>query len=428
MQQRHPGPHYRLVEVTYIQLTTVVLGMILFIVVIITTIIATIGHVNTIVTAPTPTAGTTATTKIQKSNTEDTIHQLLNQVRTWQQSHYHHDPNFTPQSQQDDEEYCNYRTQSAPARPFITATFAQSVDGFMSPFMAHAESDNTTFQKAERPTTLRNYPLSSHESLVLTHGLRSIHDGILIGGRTLLLDNPRLTNRLWGIAANHNSNNIQIEKVSNNETANRILSQNQLETHQPQPIIIDPKLRYIQQLLQETNGTMNLRHPIVCCTLDAASSIQLHRHQYYRDNHDDYFRHNITQNTIRLLPCACNSDSSHEDDTTSTLNMTNVLHQLYHRYHLRSIMVEGGAYTLSTLFATTTTSSVLVDAIVITIAPQLLCSGIRPTFRPTVIGHDSCSSTSIAKNAIHVDAKHLKLSSSTFVVIGNDATLIARCK
>jgi 3,4-dihydroxy 2-butanone 4-phosphate synthase/GTP cyclohydrolase II len=62
--------------------------------------------------------------------------------------------------------------------PFVTLTFAQSLDGFIS------------ISKKKRT------PISGYESIILTHQLRSIHDAILVGIGTVLSDDPQLTVRL----------------------------------------------------------------------------------------------------------------------------------------------------------------------------------------------------------------------------------------
>ena len=63
-------------------------------------------------------------------------------------------------------------------RPFITVSYAQSVDGSI------ATGNKLPIQ------------LSGHEAAVLTHQIRAASDAILIGIGTLLADNPRLTVRL----------------------------------------------------------------------------------------------------------------------------------------------------------------------------------------------------------------------------------------
>ena len=63
-------------------------------------------------------------------------------------------------------------------RPFVTLSYAQSLDGSIA-------------VRPDRPMSL-----SGPDSLQLTHELRSCHDGILVGIRTVLADDPRLTVRL----------------------------------------------------------------------------------------------------------------------------------------------------------------------------------------------------------------------------------------
>ncbi len=64
-------------------------------------------------------------------------------------------------------------------RPFVTLAYAQGWDGSI--------------------TTRRGdvLPLSGIESNRLTHQLRSLHDGILVGVDTVLTDDPKLTVREW---------------------------------------------------------------------------------------------------------------------------------------------------------------------------------------------------------------------------------------
>jgi riboflavin-specific deaminase-like protein len=64
-------------------------------------------------------------------------------------------------------------------RPFVTLSYAQSLDGCIA--LHSGES----------------LALSGAESTCLTHQLRSLHDGILVGISTVLTDNPRLSVREW---------------------------------------------------------------------------------------------------------------------------------------------------------------------------------------------------------------------------------------
>jgi len=68
--------------------------------------------------------------------------------------------------------------RAAPAgRPFVTLSFAQSLDGCLS-----------------GPRRSR-YAMSGEEALVFTHLLRDRHDAILVGIGTAIADDPRLTVR-----------------------------------------------------------------------------------------------------------------------------------------------------------------------------------------------------------------------------------------
>jgi len=66
---------------------------------------------------------------------------------------------------------------AAADRPFITLSYAQSLDGSIA-------------LKDGRPLTL-----SSPPSLFRTHALRARHDGLLVGVGTILADDPQLTVR-----------------------------------------------------------------------------------------------------------------------------------------------------------------------------------------------------------------------------------------
>ena len=63
-------------------------------------------------------------------------------------------------------------------RPFITVTYAQTIDGSIA-------------AKDKSPLCI-----SSAESMTMTHRLRTIYDAILVGIGTVKTDNPRLTTRL----------------------------------------------------------------------------------------------------------------------------------------------------------------------------------------------------------------------------------------
>ena len=83
-------------------------------------------------------------------------------------------------------------------KPFVTLTFAQSIDSKI----ALAPGTQTA--------------LSGPETKALTHYLRSVHDAILIGAGTAVADDPALNCRLEGVS----------------------------REGQPRPVILDPKMRW----------------------------------------------------------------------------------------------------------------------------------------------------------------------------------------
>src|SRR5919108_5280101 len=92
-------------------------------------------------------------------------------------------------------------------RPFVTLTYAQSLDGCIA---------------ARRGQALH---LSGRQSLTLTHRLRAAHDAILVGIGTVLADNPLLNVRL-------------------------------VEGQDPQPVIVDSQLRF------PLEANLLRRHPL----------------------------------------------------------------------------------------------------------------------------------------------------------------------
>jgi riboflavin-specific deaminase-like protein len=74
---------------------------------------------------------------------------------------------------------CSSACTPDSSRPFVTLSYAQGWDGSI----------------ATRPGT--TLTLSSAQSRGLTHQLRSLHDGILVGIGTVLADDPQLTVRHW---------------------------------------------------------------------------------------------------------------------------------------------------------------------------------------------------------------------------------------
>ena len=178
-------------------------------------------------------------------------------------------------------------------RPFVTLSYAQSLDGSI----------------AARPG--RPLALSGSKSMALTHGLRAAHDGILVGIGTLLADNPRLNVRL-------------------------------VEGQDPQPIVVDSRLRFPPY----ANLLRNCRVPWIATSEDADKERQAALEQ-------------IGARVLRLPPAA-----------NGWVDLTALLRYLG-EMGLNSLMVEGGAQIITSFLAAR-----LVDQVVLTIAPMLV-GGLR---------------------------------------------------
>jgi len=77
--------------------------------------------------------------------------------------------------------------------------------------------------------------------------------------------------------------------------------------------------------------------------------------------------------TITLLPCATKTYKATrhgEEVTEEVVDLNDVLHKLYDNFHIKRVMVEGGARVLSKFI-----EEQLVDCLCVTIAPTILAAG-----------------------------------------------------
>ena len=177
-----------------------------------------------------------------------------------------------------------------PGRPFVTISYAQSIDGSIA-------------TRHRRPL-----PISGRAAMQMTHGLRALHDGILVGIETVLADDPQLSVRL-------------------------------VEGPHPQPVVLDTCLRtpLAARLLNRANGRSWL--------VGAA------------DNPTDRVAA-VTGAGAEVLTCRRGEDG--RLDLHQTLG-------LLHERGLRRLMVEGGARVITSFVRAR-----LVDLFIITIAPKLV--------------------------------------------------------
>lgn len=203
-------------------------------------------------------------------------------------------------------------------RPWVSLCFAQSLDGKLAQFIKDDDSYADASSGSSCARTTSNLAISGASSLLLTHALRSAHDGILIGGRTLSTDNPRLSNRFW-----------------------------QRNQSQPRPVVLDPHLRNYRLL----GAKRRSKNVIVCHSeeIDLASQTN--------DDGD-------TDNTdVVFLACRVRQDGS--------LDLVDVLMKLRRDFGIESLMVEGGPTVLSLFFG-----AQLFDCVSITVAPKIFGCGL----------------------------------------------------
>ncbi|WWC92235.1 uncharacterized protein L201_007189 [Kwoniella dendrophila CBS 6074] len=200
-------------------------------------------------------------------------------------------------------------------RPHITLTWAQSLDS-----------------KIAGPGGSRVI-LSGPESMLMTHWMRSMHDAILIGVNTLILDNPRLQANLLPPSLN---------------------------LPPPQPLILDPNLRFpvTSRILNEWNTKPDqrgrtIRQPWIICG-DQVSSERIRK---------------VEDAGARVVQFKLD-DNGH----ISPASLPSILSDL----NLKSVMIEGGSKVLSTFLhcQNRDDGSKLVDSIVVTVAPMFIGEGV----------------------------------------------------
>lgn len=177
---------------------------------------------------------------------------------------------------------------AAAARPFVTLTYAQSLDGSIA--RADAAKD-----AAEEPLVL-----SGSAALAMKHALRAAHDAILVGVGTVLADNPRLTVRL---ARGHN----------------------------PLPVVLDGGLRtpLSCRLVRQAAEQHQLRGGTHLVVLAAAAGPAVA--------------------ALSALPGVAVEVCRSGDG--ARVHLPSALRALRHTYGCRSVMVEGGARVIASFLA-----------------------------------------------------------------------------
>lgn len=188
--------------------------------------------------------------------------------------------------------------------PRVTLSYAQTLDASIAP------EDRSRMS------------ISSPSSFALLHSLRGIHDAVLIGGNTLLYDNPRLNVRspLPGL---------------------KRLLQRTGRSREPRPVVIDTELRNVLQCNLEHTA---IRQPIVITALHPSDSIYQQVEKLIQEKLDGV-----------LISCR-------RDERSGKCDLKACLECLRERFDIQSVLLEGGATMIHSFLA-----EGLVDQCVITL-------------------------------------------------------------
>ncbi|KAJ4482077.1 dihydrofolate reductase-like domain-containing protein [Lentinula aciculospora] len=233
-----------------------------------------------------------------------------------------------------------YNKPTEQSKPHVTLTFAQSLDAKIA-------------GRGGKQLTL-----SGKESMVMTHWMRTMHDGILIGIGTALNDDPQLNTRLLPYrdpdpSANGHNNPYNI----------------------PRPIILDTKLRlspHCKLLKNYTEGKG--RRPWLICTEPSETS----------EKTEWLARRDTLDNAgARIVVLQIGHDTEGDQICLEILNLSQIsmsssdylpiplVLQTIHQLGISSVMVEGGAQVIRSFLSQNAVRSAtsLVNTVIITIAP-----------------------------------------------------------
>lgn len=178
----------------------------------------------------------------------------------------------------------------AGRRPFVTLSYAQSIDGSV----------------AVRPS--RPFSLSCQKSLEMTHLLRSLHDALLVGINTVLVDDPQLTVR-------------------------------HVEGDNPTPVILDSRLRFPEQAELLRHPT---RKPLIITTDDAPEEK----------------KKRLVENGARIF--TVQQDEEGRVDLSAALELLSNL-------NFKTVMVEGGATVINAFL-----NRQFIDYCIVTVVPRII--------------------------------------------------------
>ncbi|THH19367.1 hypothetical protein EW146_g1795 [Bondarzewia mesenterica] len=212
-----------------------------------------------------------------------------------------------------------------PERPYVTLTFAQSLDA-----------------KIAGKNGLQLI-LSGEESMKMTHWMRTMHDGIMIGIGTASNDNPQL--------------NVRHLPFPSQNTHFR-------HYHHPRPLILDANLRISPKCKLITNASLGAGVPPWVITARPQKIDGFWASEGEEDTVDawDARKATLEKAGVKLI-----SDPDLPSANTD-LPLPEVLRAL-RAEGIRSVMVEGGARVIQS-FLSSSSSPGFVDTLVVTVAPR----------------------------------------------------------
>ncbi|VDC08047.1 unnamed protein product [Peniophora sp. CBMAI 1063] len=215
-----------------------------------------------------------------------------------------------------------------PSRPYVTLTFAQSLDA-----------------KIAGRAGLQLI-LSGDESMKMTHWMRTMHDGILIGIGTALNDNPQL-----------NVRHLPFPKQGGH-----------LEYyHHPRPLILDPHLRLSPKCKLIKNASLKAGvMPWVISARPYPDVVQVEGQDRVADWESRKAAIEDAGAKILLVDVELPASSR----TSSYLPIKAVLEAI-RAEGIQSVMVEGGARIILS-FLSAATQDELVDSLIVTVAPVIV--------------------------------------------------------
>jgi 2,5-diamino-6-(ribosylamino)-4(3H)-pyrimidinone 5'-phosphate reductase len=212
------------------------------------------------------------------------------------------------------------KTSTTPEKPFVTLTYASSLDSMLA------------LQPGVQTV------LSGPETKALTHFLRSKHDSILVGVGTVLADDPGLNCRLAGAGGYGN-------ELSEPSAPGEL-------KWQPRPLVLDPRGRWAVAAESKILRLAREGRALAPWVLTDLAFV------------DDERAELLEGCGGKIIPLASEEAGNFEwEDILQVLSS----------HGLQSVMVEGGAGVINGLLSAE--QQALVDAVIVTIAPTWLGQG-----------------------------------------------------